>query len=650
VPNEANYDVYGITNQRLYGALPLEVASGQAWMIAGRNEAQQIWNILLPGSSGFVKTGYRDDLVSDADGTDYRFYAYHDQISFGGGYQVKFTILPDSSSKIIDNDSLSGFTMNDQGADGGGFSDLIAGYYYSALALEARTGQYAKWQPNLPSGMYKAIVHMPKMPYGTKASAVRYKIYQAATSVPVLSDPIDHGANYNQWVPLTANGGAVQSWAFDNTGYIGLSIDQGGGNANIAQGQLVGVDSVKFIAVASPSLTSVNVSGPSSVNENGAGSYTATATLSDGGSSPLTTGVIWSENASATTISTTGVLSAGSVSSNQMVTVTASYTHNGVTRSGTKAVTIVDVPKSLTSVSVTGPASVNESSTGAYAATATFSDGSSSTVTTSSTWSESSSATTISTSGVLSAGSVPSNQSVTVTASYTYSGVTRSGTKAVTIVDVPKALTSVSVTGPVSVNENSTGAFAATATFSDGSSSTVTTSSTWSESSSATTISSAGVLSAGSVSSNQSVTVTASYTYSGVTRSGTKAVTVVNTLSYTSSPAPGIYTSGGNVLKVKATFSGSTVTFTVVKQDGSAFTTGGVMTIRAGASYGCVANNNTYYWSFSSGRTTTTATFNLAQYFTSGSKDLFAAIGRPSTYCDGTPPTYYSGRLTITAQ
>jgi hypothetical protein len=208
----------------------------------------------------------------------------------------------------------------------------------------------------------------------------------------------------------------------------------------------------------------------------------------------------------------------------------------------------------------------------------------------------------------------------------------------------------VSVSGPSSVNENSTGSYTATAIFSDGSSSTVTTNAVWSESSSATTISTAGVLSAGSVTSNQSVTVAATYTYNGVIKSGTKVVTVVNILTYTSSPAPGTYTSGGNVLKVKATFSGSMVTFTVAKQDGSAFTTSGVMTIRAGASYGCVANNNTYYWSYSSGATTTSATFNLSQYFTSGSKDLFAAIGRPSTYCDGTPPTYYSGRLTITAQ
>jgi len=650
VPSESNYDVYGVANRRLYGALPLTVQRSEAWVIAGRSETGEIWDIPLPSTSGFIKTGYRDDLASDSDGTDYRFYAYYNQMKFGGGYPLKLTMLPDSNSKIVDNDSLSGFTRNDKGADGAGVSDQIAGYYYSALVYEAHSGQYAKWQPNLASGTYKAAIHKPKMPYGTKAGAVRYKIYRTSTSAPILSDPIDHRVNDNQWVQLTANAGAVQSWNFDSTGYVGLSIDQSGGNDGIAPGSLVGVDAVKFLAVAPPALTFVTVSGPSSVTENTSGTYTATATFSDGTSSNVTIGAIWSENSSATTISTAGVLSAGSVSSNQSVTVTAAYTYNGVTKSGTKAVTIVDVSKTLNSVTVSGLSSINENASGTYTATATFSDGTSSNITIGAIWSENSSATTISTAGLLSAGSVSSTQSVTVTASYAYNGVTKSGTKTVTIVDVPKTLSSVTLSGPSSVNENSTGSYTATATFSDGSSSTVTISVVWSEDSSATTISSGGVLSAGSVSSNQSVTVTASYTYNGVTRSGTKAVTVMNLLTYTSSPSPGTYTSGGNVLKVKATFNGTNVTFTVAKQDGSAFTTSGVMTIRAGASYGCVANNNTYYWSYGSGVTTTTATFNLSQYFTLGSKDLFAAIGRPSTYCDGIPPTYYSGKLTITAQ
>ena len=534
--------------------------------------------------------------------------------------------------------------------------DRVPGYFMTASLVRGRSGAFARWRVG-QTGFVKIWVFVPR---GATATSVQYKIVNGGNVT--LSAPIDQAANQERWVQLSGEAG-ISFFDLSAGGYVGIYLAAAPGGAedqhnylSVSADQKVGFDAVKFEhggacgAAACTTLTAINVSGPSSMNENTSGTYTATATFSDGTSSNVTTGAIWSENSSATTISTAGVLSAGSISSNQAVTVTATYTSNGVTRSGTKTVTIVDVPKTLNSVTVNGPSSVTENTSGTYTATATFSDGSSSNVTTSTIWSENSSATTISTAGVLSAGPVSSNQSVTVTASYAYNGVTKSGTKTVAIVDVPKTLSSVTVSGPSSVNENSMGSYTATATFSDGSSSTVTTSVAWGENSSATTISAGGVLSAGSVSSNQSVTVTASYTYNGVTRSGTKAVTVMNLLTYTSSPSPGTYTSGGNVLKVKATFNGTNATLTVAKQDGSAFTTSGVMTIRAGASYGCVANNNTYYWSYGSGVTTTTATFNLSQYFTSGSKDLFAAIGRPSTYCDGTPPTYYSGKLTITAQ
>ncbi len=112
------------------------------------------------------------------------------------------------------------------------------------------------------------------------------------------------------------------------------------------------------------------------------------------------------------------------------------------------------------------------------------------------------------------------------------------------------------------------------------------------------------------------------------------------------------YTAGGNVIQLKAMLiTGNKIVFTVSKKDGTTFTTAGVMTIRAGAIQGCVANNDSYYWNYSAGSTTTSKTFDLDEYTDLGSeKDWYAAIGRPATYCDGTPPTYYSGRLHLTVQ
>ena len=91
-------------------------------------------------------------------------------------------------------------------------------------------------------------------------------------------------------------------------------------------------------------LTSIAVSGPSSVNEGGTGTYTATGTWDNGTTAAIAP--TWSENSTYATISAGGVLTASAVTANQAVTVTATY--GG--RTGTMSVTIVDVPAVLTAV------------------------------------------------------------------------------------------------------------------------------------------------------------------------------------------------------------------------------------------------------------------------------------------------------------
>jgi len=92
----------------------------------------------------------------------------------------------------------------------------------------------------------------------------------------------------------------------------------------------------------------------------------------------------------------------------------------------------------LTSLTINGDDSVNENSNVTYTATAAFSDNSTQTVTGSATWSENENSTYASISnGVLTTLEVPKDETVTFQASYTYEGVTKTGTKAVTIIDVP---------------------------------------------------------------------------------------------------------------------------------------------------------------------------------------------------------------------
>jgi hypothetical protein len=194
-------------------------------------------------------------------------------------------------------------------------------------------------------------------------------------------------------------------------------------------------------------LVSLSISGANSVNENTSSTYRAVARFSNGTSRTVTSIATWSDNSRYATISG-GVLHTGSVNNNQSVIVKARYSYGEVTRTANKLVTIVNVSntKTLSRLTVTGASSVNEGTTSSYTATAAFKDGSTQNVTSSAAWSVNSSAATISSSGVLTAGQVTANQSVTVTASYTSGGVTRSGTETVTITDANPAGTAKSIT------------------------------------------------------------------------------------------------------------------------------------------------------------------------------------------------------------
>jgi hypothetical protein len=177
----------------------------------------------------------------------------------------------------------------------------------------------------------------------------------------------------------------------------------------------------------------------------------------------------------------------------------------------------------LTSLAVTGPPEVPENSTAAFAATAVFSDGSTQDVTASASWTENSPYATVS-AGLLSVGEVPSDQTASVSASFTSGGVTQSASASVLLRNLV-TLTSLAVTGPPEVPENSTAAFAATAVFSDGSTQDVTASASWTESSPYATVS-AGLLSVGEVPSDQTASVSASFTSGGVTQSASASVTL----------------------------------------------------------------------------------------------------------------------------
>lgn len=190
---------------------------------------------------------------------------------------------------------------------------------------------------------------------------------------------------------------------------------------------------VNIVNVA-PAFSYLAISGPSSISENSSAQFTATAIFSDG--STQTASPAWNVIGTGATIgSSSGQLSAGEVSADTTVTVSASVTLAGVANSANQSVTIVNsfVPPTLTALSINGHTSVNENGTAQYTATASFSDGSSQGV--NPTWSVGSTATSISVFGLLSAGEVASDTSVNVSASFISGGLTRSATKSVMVVN-----------------------------------------------------------------------------------------------------------------------------------------------------------------------------------------------------------------------
>ncbi len=98
--------------------------------------------------------------------------------------------------------------------------------------------------------------------------------------------------------------------------------------------------------ISSKTLSSVSItSGLSSIAGGSYSDYKATAYFSDGTSADVTSSATWIENSSYAYFDTSvkGRLKTNSVTSNQSVTITASYTYNSVTKNGTKSVTITPV-------------------------------------------------------------------------------------------------------------------------------------------------------------------------------------------------------------------------------------------------------------------------------------------------------------------
>jgi len=267
---------------------------------------------------------------------------------------------------------------------------------------------------------------------------------------------------------------------------------------------------IRYVA---PLLTSIAISGPSSVNEETTAQYVCTASYSDGSSSVVVPN--WSENSSFATISSSGVLEAGDVASDHGLMVTASF--GG--KSDTHALTIHYVPPTLEGITISGQTYVDEESSALYVCTAIYSDGTSEVVVPG--WSENSSFASINVSGYLVTGDVTVDQGCIITA--IYGGKQAEYAVTINFVAPPVVVTSLTISGPGSLEENTTIQYVCTAYYSDGTSGEV--NPTWSEDSTYASISGSGLLTAGNLAADEQLTVRASF--DGKTASKTLVVIAV---------------------------------------------------------------------------------------------------------------------------
>ena len=115
-------------------------------------------------------------------------------------------------------------------------------------------------------------------------------------------------------------------------------------------------------------LTGLSITGPSSMPEYGSPTYTATASWSDNPTSTVTP--IWSVSSQVAEISTGGMLYCpGGVYPDQTVTVSATYSSGGITKTATMDVTIIhvwSVPFTLQELSGKAFLEVNSNAEGGY--------------------------------------------------------------------------------------------------------------------------------------------------------------------------------------------------------------------------------------------------------------------------------------------
>ncbi|MFA7239534.1 MAG: DUF1566 domain-containing protein [Sulfuricellaceae bacterium] len=380
-------------------------------------------------------------------------------------------------------------------------------------------------------------------------------IVEWGASAPAINPTIFH-LTPNQWYVSASDfvGSTTTVWAVSFSGVIADPGNDVYKTTPFPVRLVRGVQSV----VSPVSLAGISLSCPATLSSSASGSCSATSSYSDGTTKAVSP--VWSSsNAALLNVGSGGSLTAGAPSTDTVVTISASYSENGVSKTATAAVTVkAVVAPALTGLSASCPSTINAGTSAVCSTTASYNDGSSQVV--NATWSSSNtSVATVSGLTVTANAGVTVDTPVSLNANYSENGVSKTATAIVTIkaaVAATAALTSLSAACPSTINAGTSADCSTTASYNDGSSKVV--NATWTSSdTSVATVSGFTVTANAGITADTPVLLNASFSENGVTKTANTTVTVTaavtqptNACTGTGRYLTGITIAGGAAKKV----------------------------------------------------------------------------------------------------
>lgn len=214
------------------------------------------------------------------------------------------------------------------------------------------------------------------------------------------------------------------------------------------------------------SLVSIEIVGPSSVDEKTETDYIIRATFADGAVRDVTPSRFYGDRNEISTVDGQTLRVFNTIQAEQIV-LKAEYSEDGVFAEAELTVTVV-LGVQLASLRIQGPLLVNENSSAVYAFIATMTDGTEEAITPDEVALDNYDRGSFNTQGILATNNVTFDQPLQLSANYERDGIRVSATRDITVVDTTPYPVSMEIVGPQTLSEGEQGNYITRVTYSDG--------------------------------------------------------------------------------------------------------------------------------------------------------------------------------------